>query len=250
MELVQGPRRLSATVIDIWLLDPASASEAWIERHIHALAPEEKARIASLGLDRLRHEYVCTRIMQRQVLSRYADADPVAWRFVEAPQGKPSIGEPENERGIRFNLSHTGGLIALALCRDAEIGVDVEMLDRESDVTSLARRFFAPTETAALLALQEDAQRSTFFQLWTLKEACLKALGVGLFTPLDLVRFERSEDRALVPAFVDEALLNAGRWHTETLRPTREHILGLAVLMPPNVEQNSPIDVRMQWVLP
>ena len=58
----------------------------------------------------------------RTVLSNYADVPPEAWRFVTNEYGRPEIDEPADARWLKFNLSHTSGLIELIVARDREVG--------------------------------------------------------------------------------------------------------------------------------
>ncbi len=85
---------------------------------------------------------------------------------------------------MSFNLSHSDGWALLAFTRDRRIGVDVERVRPLSD-RGIARRFFAPGETAALEASPPDERPSAFFACWTRKEAVAKAVGRGLTLPLD-----------------------------------------------------------------
>ena len=84
---------------------------------------------------------------------------------------------------LRFNLSHTDGLIACAVTIGREVGVDVEHIQRRL-THDVAGRFFAPREVDDLKALPEDEQQRVFFDYWTLKEAYIKARGFGLALPL------------------------------------------------------------------
>ncbi|MDP6945214.1 MAG: 4'-phosphopantetheinyl transferase superfamily protein, partial [Myxococcota bacterium] len=123
-------------------------------------------------------------------MSRYDAIGPAGWRFVVGDHGCPSIAPEQNHGDLRFNLSHTMGLIVCAVTRGRDIGVDVEYEPRKSQTTKIADRFFAPPEVAALHRLPEAQQRERFFAYWTLKEAYIKGRGMGLAIPLKRFWFD------------------------------------------------------------
>ena len=81
---------------------------------------------------------------------------------------------------MRFNLSHSGRWVAIALAHARDVGVDIEAMDRLDDWRLLAGRIFSPRERSVLDALPEPQQREAFYNGWTRKEAYLKATGEGL----------------------------------------------------------------------
>lgn len=95
--------------------------------------------------------------------------------------GKPWL--PEHP-WLRFNLSHSGQSAAIALCKDYEVGVDLEKVSANvAAKKAIARRFFHPDEQR-WLALDEANYLTRFTRLWSIKEAWLKARGTGLTKPL------------------------------------------------------------------
>ena len=91
--------------------------------------------------------------------------------------GKPClVGRP----GCAFNLSHSGAVALIGLADDGEIGVDVEVLRRTPDLDALVRLHFTAGERQAMEATPRESRDMAFLLGWTRKEACLKAIGVGL----------------------------------------------------------------------
>jgi 4'-phosphopantetheinyl transferase len=165
--------------------------------------------------------------MQRRVLCRYApEIEPAQWRFESSAEGRPALAPPFDRTGLHFNIAHTEGLVAMAVCRGARVGVDVEKLGRAP--LALVDRYFSTVEAAQLRGLPPEAQPRRFVQIWTLKEAYLKAVGIGLagglgrmtfrFDDAEGIRFERADDA------------NAALWQFTQLEPGGAHVLGLAVL--------------------
>jgi 4'-phosphopantetheinyl transferase len=173
----------------------ARTSEAdLLARYGELLIPDERARQRRYLFEHSRRQHLLTRVMVRSVLSRYAAVDPRAWRFGANPHGRPFIAAPALAAPLAFNLAHTDGLIVCLVARSAEAGVDVEYTLRRSAFAQIAQRFFSDGEAAALRALPEDAQRERFFAYWTLKEAYIKARGLGLALPLGAFAFALDGD--------------------------------------------------------
>lgn len=194
--------------------DAVAAGRAW-----SWLDEGERARHARIASHRQRLEYLAAHALLRASLSRYAAEGPEAWRFVHDEHGCPSLA-PEHGCGwLRFSLAHTSGLVAVAVARDRAVGVDAEDSGRRVDRAVVARRFFAPFEAASLEALPtEELQRERFFALWTLKEAYLKARGLGLSLPLDSVVFH-----------LDGAAVGPPAWQFARFSPTARHRVGACV---------------------
>ncbi len=87
-----------------------------------------------------------------------------------------------------FSVSHSGGHGLIALVPHGRIGVDVEERTPRRNLNDDIRLLFAPGERAELEAADEDRRTDLFYRLWTLKEAVLKAAGLGL--GLDTAGFE------------------------------------------------------------
>jgi 4'-phosphopantetheinyl transferase len=166
--------------------------------------------------------------MVRIVLSAYAAIEPRDWRFVVNGYGGPSIGsEHARAKGLEFNLSHTDGLVAMAVTRDRAIGVDVESVRTEEVDLAVADRVFAPQELAALRALPREQQKQRFFEYWTLKESYIKARGLGLSIPLDGFAFHL-EAPPKIRLTIDQSLQDhPERWLFWQLRLNRDCLVAL-----------------------
>jgi 4'-phosphopantetheinyl transferase len=149
------------------------------------LAPAERARRERFRTGPLRHTYLATRVLCRWVLSRYTGVGPRDWQFIENAQGKPAIAAPAEFASLRFNLTHTQGLVACVVTRAGEAGLDAEETSRPIDVAAVAGQFFSVTERSCLSGLPAHRRHDRFYEYWVVKEAYLKALGTGLSRPLD-----------------------------------------------------------------
>jgi 4'-phosphopantetheinyl transferase len=221
--------------VHVWFLIPDQiVSGGLLSAYDALLAPGERARRDRYHFERSRREYLFTRALVRATLSRYAPVEPAAWAFRENRYGRPEIDLsahpdlPASLHPLRFNLSNTRGLIACAISSAREIGVDVEDTERAGETVGIADRFFSPLEVAALHALPEEGRRSRFFDYWTLKEAYIKARGMGLAIPLD--QFSFVLDGPSIRIEIDPRLGDdAATWQFEQLDLSPRHRTSAAV---------------------
>lgn len=173
---------LPADEIHIWRTELDVPTAALIALR-GLLCEEERERAARFRFDRDRDRYVAGRGLLRMLLACYLDLAPEALRFYYGAYEKPYLAGV----GLQFNLSHSGALAFLAVSATTEVGIDVELVTEENDLSRerIAERFFSPNEVAALRALPAAQQSHAFLRCWTRKEAFIKARGDGLSLPLD-----------------------------------------------------------------
>ena len=129
-----------------------------------------------------RDRWVASRWALRGVLARYLDEDPAAIELRLGERGKPALADLSAT--LRFNLSHSGTLALVAVTEQREVGVDVEEIDPERNVVSLAERALDPVTAAAIRTAPPEAQVIAFHEAWARREAIVKCLGSGLGAPL------------------------------------------------------------------
>jgi 4'-phosphopantetheinyl transferase len=209
------------------------------DQYRELLRGEERDRAARLKLPRVRDEYLVTRALVRHVLSHYADVPPGAWAFVQNAHGKPIVSAPWPGFAA-FNLSHSAGLVACAVAAVGQMGVDVESLQRKTTGIDLARRFFSAAEVSLLEACPSHRQHETFLQIWTLKEAYIKAIGHGLSFPLDKFSMSLPADGPPRIQFAPDHNLAPEEmpcdWRFAQIRFHTHHHLSLAVSFPQSQE--------------
>jgi 4'-phosphopantetheinyl transferase len=227
------PQPLDADEVHVWLARTDSdggVDDALRGRALAVLSDEERARHARFHFAHDRDLYLVAHALVRVALSRYATMSPNAWSFVTNQHGCPSIAPGLCAAPLRFNLSHTRGLAACAIALDRDVGVDVEWRARPIEILALAPSVFAPAELRALRALPPAPGRSRFFQYWTLKEAYIKARGMGLALPLEQFAFEIADPIRI--AFTPPLEDDPARWWFEH-RSYPEHDLAVAAVRRP-----------------
>ena len=214
--------------IDIWLASIEAACHAPVLRHCREiLTPQEVESCSVFQREADRRRAIVSRALLRETLSRYAPVRPEAWEFVPGTHGKPAIAAPAGLR-LRFNLSHTGRLVACAVTLDDEIGVDLEDMARELDPLELAESVFSLEEIAALRALVPESQRRRFFETWTLKEAYLKARGLGFALDPRSAGFDLGKRGRVCAHFAPGAEDHPAGWWFALLGTHSGHVLALA----------------------
>jgi 4'-phosphopantetheinyl transferase len=218
----------------VWLAKPGELQEPkQRERCLALLGPDERERYQRIRLDASRREFLAAHALGRLTLSRYAPVQPEDWTFSTGERGRPEIRGPSRAGELRFNLSHTRGMVACAVARKLPIGVDVESVTRRVRHARLAERFFGEDERRALRALAADEQPERFLEIWTLKEAYLKALGSGISIPLRSFQFRISAgDPPGIGFDPPPSTGDAGSWEFALFRPGLSHALAAAVRRP------------------
>ncbi len=200
---------------------------AALDAEVALLSPGERARHDRFVFPRDRRDFAAAHALLRRCLSDYGDAPPASWQFETTTAGRPYLRQDGALGRLAFNLSHTPGLVACAFALDAEIGIDVEAIDRGVDGLDVAQRYFAASETAQLEQCAAAARPARFVELWTLKEACAKALGGGLSIPLDELVFEL--DAAGSIQFRAPARFTPEAWQFAQFTPDPRYRLAIAL---------------------
>lgn len=207
------------------LVDAAdAAAEA---RAMRTLSEDERARAARFVFARDRASFVAAHALLRESLSEHEDLPPGAWTFAQRAHGKPVLADRHAGLDLVFNLAHTDGLVACAIGRGGDVGIDVERLRDDVRPMELACRFFSPSEVAGLEACAENERALRFIELWTLKESYVKAIGEGLSHPLDGFSFLLDGSSAL--RFETAAAGDARAWQFALFAPSGLHRMAVAV---------------------
>ena len=162
------------------------------------LTADEATRAARFVQPRDRDTYLVAHTLCRALLALATGLPPRSLVWLRGPFGKPyldhSASLPSTPRW-QFNLSHTSGYVMVALCRDVEVGVDIESLRPHLELPGIAERFFSPEEVACWKAGPPARQVEMFYRLWTRKEAFMKAAGLGFGLSLDSFAVEADPTR-------------------------------------------------------
>ena len=174
----------------VWFRGTAALDGEAVRSADQHLSAEERARRDRLHFDADRRDFTIAHDLLRRALSKYADVPPIDWRFATDNYGKPSIETVDPQvRALSFSLSHTRGCVACAIASSVPLGVDVQRTDQSQCIQEVADRHFSEKEAALLRQCSDELRNIRFAELWTLKEAFLKAVGVGLSGSLASISF-------------------------------------------------------------
>ena len=206
------------------------------------LSDEERERASRFATEQLRHRFVVSRGVTRMLLGSYVERDPGNLQFHIGEHGKPFLAGEDAATDLHFNVSHSQDLALIAATRSGAIGVDLEWIRSDLDQAELASRFFSERESARLLALDSAAQIEHFFELWTCKEAFVKAQGGGV--SYGLSRFDVVFDPVGSSATIEGEDEGLGPWFVHRFEPTPGCLGALAV---PDREM---APLLLDWVVP
>jgi 4'-phosphopantetheinyl transferase len=225
-------RPVTPNAIDVWYWSTQALDGMAIDSLRGVLSPAERSRADRFVFDRDRRDYIAAHALVRHILSRAGPRVAHEWQFVDDVYGKPTLvaaqaGDPR----IVFNLSHAQGLVACGVARATRIGIDVERVQSRVDAPAIARAHFAPAEVAMLESVPVDERDARFAELWVLKEAYIKGLGVGLGAhPLDSFAFSVDDTGGLRCEEGGETVV--GPWQFALVAPSTEYRLAVAVELP------------------
>jgi len=175
--------------VHVWTASVSNMTDTAFAFLASACSVAEIQRSRAFVFERDRRSYLVAHGLLRHALSQYDSSRARSdWSFRVGRHGRPEVaGAPPG--GVRFNLSHCATRVACVVCAEIDCGVDVEATPREADSAVLIRRCLSAGERAWLASASPALRGERLLQLWTLKEAVAKAVGLGLtlpFAALDL----------------------------------------------------------------
>lgn len=192
----------------------------------HALLDQGEAdRLARFRFEEDRQRFLLGHGLLREILGQALRTDPAAIVFQRGRFGKPFVANST----VRFNLSDTKDAVAVALTLDTDLGLDLETMTRHVDHRSVSQHYFTPGEQDSIAAAVDGKRR--FLELWTRKEAVLKASGVGIMDDLRSLRVDQvtNDLRIRHPEFV---AMSGPEYHVHTWHVGDALLLSLATPHP------------------
>lgn len=133
------------------------------------LSPAELLRFSKIQSQKRRQDFVNSRLLIKTVLSTYCGIANPAIRLKK--NGKPYV------KGIKFNLSHSGSRVILAVHPTFELGVDIEQSGKKTFFLQIAKQYFSLEENQYInKGRTTDQKFQRFAAIWTLKESFIKAV--------------------------------------------------------------------------
>jgi 4'-phosphopantetheinyl transferase len=165
--------QLNTNQVHIWKAE-LDLPAAEIDQLTPLLVSAELEKALRFRFDKHRIRYIAARAHLRKILSLYLQIPPIEIPITYADNKKPFLANSN----IRFNLSHSENVAVYALVNNHQVGVDVEFI-RELYDEGVAARYFNALENAWLASLPLEKRVAAFYQIWSRKEAAIKATGEG-----------------------------------------------------------------------
>ena len=178
-------RELPTERVDVWIV-PLGVGFDYAQSQWELLSADERARADRFAFEKDRRRFVVGRGALRHILASYVAGRPDEVRFAYGEHGKPMLANSSEVEGIQFNASGSGDLAVCAVTIGKRLGIDIELCRPIADDV-FVEDCLAPEERDAYFALSSDKRPGFFYRIWTLKEAYLKATGVGLSVPVSAV---------------------------------------------------------------
>ena len=183
-----------------------------------------------LRADRFRHAIDKDRFLiahgsLRILLGRYLDRSPEMVSIQRGEHGKPFV-----DGSLRFNLSDTKDAVLIGFTLDQEIGVDIETMSRTVDHAAVTTHYFSAQEEE-LINVQGRNGKRKFLELWTRKEAVLKASGVGIMDDLRVLKVD-SATNAMTITHHEFVRMAATEYHVLSIPHGPDHVISIATPRP------------------
>jgi 4'-phosphopantetheinyl transferase len=211
-------------ICEVWLLEtPGNATLAAAARA--TLSSEEREQASRFRFANDRRNFELAHGLCRYVLARHLSCGPQEVEFETGHRGKPAPRRSLHGSRFRFSISHTTGLVGIAVSESREIGFDLEDIVRPVEPKTLGLEVFTHEEMSSMIRLPDVEQVERFFRLWVLKEAYIKARGLGMYLDLKSFRFEIDSDAILFYPSPDDVQ----KWSFHLEHVGRQHLLAVAV---------------------
>ena len=214
------------SVPTVWLTDVESISDKSYDQLYTYLSLAEQLRSDRFRFNGDRRRFILGRGLLRKLLSNFLQESPQ-----NIPLHTDKIGKPylkNNKEGWTFNISHAGEFVMLAMRRDPHgrrLGVDIEAIRWVEDMHAISQLYFSDEEAAAV---KNQAQPDLFFQLWTKREALLKAAGMGLNEHMRSIGL--GQEKNLIPYELQKPKhLGSNNYHLHSYRIQNDYYACIAV---------------------
>lgn len=206
------------TMIKVFsILLPENISDVFLNRMYRLLGEEELKRIQAkkFRVDRIRS------LLGRMLLIRYLNKEiftvQLPLTLLYSNYNKPILAGSSRD----FSISHSGNWVVLAVSECGLIGIDIEE-HIQMDFLSLSQLCYSLDEIRYLKSIpSKEGQKKAFFNVWTMKEAYLKAIGKGLTSEITQISCVDEKDGLYFPKKVYQS------WGWQEIEIATEYSLNL-----------------------
>jgi 4'-phosphopantetheinyl transferase len=193
------------------------------------LSEKEKERASRFVREIDKTHYILRTGILKKLITRYSGLQPENLQLSYGPYGKPTLDHAINVAHLCFNMSESSGHALYAFTQNREIGVDIEQIRDIPEMEHIVRLHFSEAERAVFASLLAQEKIKSFFNVWTRKEALIKALGGGLSIPLTKLDLSFSSGKPRTFISGDEVLNHRAQWTIQDVSPSPECAAAVAV---------------------
>ncbi len=146
------------------------------------LSSDQKKKASKFVFEKDRISYIISNGLLRKLLASYTGISMMNIKFIYNDFGKPLL---INNNNIKFNLSHSNEYCLIGINRNDNIGVDIEWINKNIAIDDIAGNYFSNNEINKFNSVKPNHKITSFYKIWTRKEAFIKAVGKGLSIPLN-----------------------------------------------------------------
>lgn len=162
----------------LWLIQMPVQDEL-LDYYRTVLIESENTQANEISALNRRQQWIVCRAILRLLLAKTLQTETDSVEITLSQYGKPQLLNA-TPRLCEFNLSHSEKYAVIALCNTSALGIDIQHQRTNLDPLRFADRFFNSMELIWLQNQPPNQQRESFYQLWTRKEALIKAIGEGI----------------------------------------------------------------------
>ena len=238
---------LSSQSLAIWLVFVEEIQDVQLLSAYRDILPEDELAVHDrFRFDRHKKRYLIGRALARTMIARYTGLAPAQILFSRESQGRPFLLQSGSNPTLRFSISYTDGLVGIGLTLKRYIGFDLENTNNKINCLEIASNYFSAAEYEELKQLSDPLRKERFFQLWTLKEAYVKAQGGGLQIPLDEMSFHHRAEIQKGSIHFSLIGVDKKRWRFGSCRLDKQYWAAFCV----NQDSRSPLEVTYTRTIP
>ncbi|MGI9250932.1 MAG: 4'-phosphopantetheinyl transferase superfamily protein [Pseudohongiellaceae bacterium] len=198
------------------------------------------------------HNMVVLAVAEAVAETKAAETTETGIESIEEEGGEGGV-EMVGVEGMEVEGAGMRGVSGMTKEAQPLLGVDIEWTGKARRIDNIARRYFTKHEHTELFVLPEAEQLGHFYTLWTLKEAYIKARGLGLgatlcqftitfnnetnvatpnnLTPPNNPTLQPTPTTRLIPTALFSPTLpgHSGHWQFWSLQPAADYRIGVSI---------------------
>jgi 4'-phosphopantetheinyl transferase len=229
IDLPNESSELSGNEVHVWLAK-IDQLHLWIERFSQILSEEELTKANNFIFIQDKDRFIVSHGLLRIMLANYVKIDPKQLKFNHAINGKPYITTKYSiDSDLSFNMSHSHNVAIYTFTLNRRIGVDIEFIRYIKNIDQLINFVFSKNDRMTIDTLPEKQKQEAFLNIWTRKEAYVKAIGGCLSNICSQYSFLSDIDKPIDLLCDELGRSDTSDWFFQTLLPDSDYIATIAV---------------------